>query len=113
MTAFERIKTESRCFVTCPITLWTKLLRHKSETTTSQPSLRRVGSMDDQPEPIQANTNTPAVPMFDADDLTQIAKFLDALLEADIANKSNERKQGNEGVLSHSSNSNFSLEPIG
>ena len=69
--------------------------------------------MDDQQEPFQASPDTLDVPVLDADDLTQIAKFLDALLEADIANKSNERKQGNEGVLSHSSNSNFSLEPIG
>lgn len=69
--------------------------------------------MDNQPEPIQVSPDTPAVPVLDTDDLTQIAKFLDALLEADIANKSNEGKQGNESVLSHSSNSNFSLEPMG
>lgn len=69
--------------------------------------------MDDQQEPFQVSPDTPDVPVLDTDDLTQIAKFLDALLEADIANKRNERKQGNESVLSHSSNSNFSLEPIG
>jgi len=69
--------------------------------------------MDDQTEPIQANNDTPDVPMLDADDLTQIAKFLDALLEADIANKSNERKQGNEEVLSHSSNGSLAFEPVG
>ena len=65
--------------------------------------------MVNQTEPIQVNTDTPAVPVFDTDDLTQIAKFLDALLEADIANKSNERKQGNEEVLSHSSNDSLTL----
>lgn len=97
----------------CLITLWTNLLQHKSETTTSQPSLRKVGSMVNQTEPIQANTDTPAVSVFDTDDLTQIAKFLDALLEADIANKSNERKQENEEVLSHSSNDSLTLEPVG
>ena len=69
--------------------------------------------MVNQTEPIQANTDTPVVPAFDTDDLTQIAKFLDALLEADIANKSNERKQGNEEVLSHSSNDSLTLEPVG
>jgi len=69
--------------------------------------------MDDQTEPIQANNDTPDVPMLDADDLTQIAKFLDALLEADMTNKSNERKQGNEEVLSHSSNGSLAFEPVG
>ena len=62
-----------------------------------------VGSMDSQLKPPQANADTQEVPELDADDLTQIAKFLDALLEADIANKSNERKQDNEGFLSHPS----------
>jgi len=69
--------------------------------------------MVNQTESIQVNTDTPAVPVFDTDDLTQIAKFLDALLEADIANKSNERKQGDEEVLSHSSNDSLTLESVG
>ena len=59
-----------------------------------------VDSMDSQLKPSQASTDTLQVSELDADDLTQIAKFLDALLEADIANKSNERKQGNEDFLS-------------
>lgn len=62
-----------------------------------------VDSMDSQLKPSQASTDTLQVSVLDADDLTQIAKFLDALLEADIANKSNERKQGNEDFLSYPS----------
>lgn len=69
--------------------------------------------MNDQQEPIQENTDTQAVPVFDEDDLTQIAKFLDALLEVDMTNKSNERKQSNESVLSHSSGNKLQFEPMG
>jgi len=69
--------------------------------------------MDDQQELIQESTDTQAVPMFDEDDLTQIAKFLDALLEVDMTNKSNERKQSNESVLSHSSGNNLQFESMG
>lgn len=69
--------------------------------------------MNDQQEPIQENTDTQAVPVFDEDDLTQIAKFLDALLEVDMTNKSNERKRSNESVLSHSSGNNLQFEPMG
>ena len=72
-----------------------------------------VGSMDSQLKPSQASADTLQVPELDADDLTQIAKFLDALLEADMTNKSNERKQSSESVLSHNSGSNFSFEPMG
>ena len=72
-----------------------------------------VGCMNDQQEPIQENTDTQAVPVFDEDDLTQIAKFLDALLEVDMTNKSNERKRSNESVLSHSSGNNLQFEPMG
>lgn len=62
-----------------------------------------VGSMESQLKPSQASADTLEVSALDADDLTQIAKFLDALLEADIANKSNKRKQDNEGFLSYPS----------
>lgn len=50
-----------------------------------------VDSMDSQLKPSQASTDT-----------LQVSE-LDALLEADIANKSNERKQGNEDFLSYPS----------
>jgi hypothetical protein len=51
--------------------------------------------------------------VLDEDEQFQLAKFLDALLEADMTNKSNERKQSSESVLSHIGGSNFSFEPMG
>lgn len=70
--------------------------------------------MDNQiePKPIQAVIDEPEL-VLDEDEQFQLAKFLDALLEADMTNKSNERKQSNESVVSHSSGSNFSFEPMG
>lgn len=44
-----------------------------------------VGSMNNQQEPIQANSDTQAVPVFDTDELQQLAKFLDALMEAEFS----------------------------
>ncbi len=41
--------------------------------------------MNAQQEPIPKETDTLAVPVFDADELKQLAKFLDALMEADFA----------------------------
>lgn len=65
-----------------------------------------------EPKPAQAVNDEPEL-VLDEDDLTQIAKFLDALLEVDMTNKSNERKQSNESVLSHSSGNNLQFEPLG
>lgn len=59
-----------------------------------------------KPKPTQAVTNEPEL-VLDEDDLMKIAKFLDALLEVDMTNKSNERKQNNESVLSHNSSNNL------
>lgn len=44
-----------------------------------------VGSMNNQQEPVIDNTDTPTVPVFDADELKQLAKFLDALMEAELS----------------------------
>lgn len=70
--------------------------------------------MDNQIEP---KTNTAVIDepvlVLDEDEQFQLAKFLDALLEADMSNKSNERKQSSESVLSHNSGSNSSFEPMG
>jgi hypothetical protein len=70
--------------------------------------------MDNQIEP---KTNTAVIDepvlVLDEDEQFQLAKFLDALLEADMSNKNNERKQSSESVLSHSSGSNSSFEPMG
>ena len=49
-------------------------------------------SKPNEPKPAQAVIDEPTLEL-DEDDLTQIAKFLDALLEADMTNKSNERKR--------------------
>lgn len=70
--------------------------------------------MDNQiePKPNTAVIDEPEL-VLDEDEQFQLAKFLDALLEADMTNKSNERKQSSEGVLSHNSGSNFSFEPMG
>ncbi len=70
--------------------------------------------MDNQIEP---KTNTAVIDepvlVLDEDEQFQLAKFLDALLEADMSNKSNEREQSSESVLSHNSGSNSSFEPMG
>jgi hypothetical protein len=70
--------------------------------------------MDNQiePKPNTAVIDEPEL-VLDEDEQFQLAKFLDALLEADMTNKSNERKQSSESVLSHNSGSNFSFEPMG
>lgn len=70
--------------------------------------------MDNQIEP-KLNTAVIDEPelVLDEDEQFQLAKFLDALLEADMTNKSNERKQSSESVLSHTIGSNFSFEPMG
>lgn len=65
-----------------------------------------------EPRPAQAVIDEPEL-VLDEDERLQLAKFLDALLEADMTNKSNERKQSSESVLSHNSDSNFSFEPMG
>ena len=65
-----------------------------------------------EPRPAQAVIDEPEL-VLDEDEQFQLAKFLDALLEADMTNKSNERKQSSESVLSHNSGSNFSFEPMG
>ena len=70
--------------------------------------------MDNQiePKPNTAVIDEPEL-VLDEDEQFQLAKFLDALLEADMTNKSNERKQGNESVLSHTSGNNLQVEPMG
>lgn len=47
--------------------------------------------MNSQQEPALANADTPAVPVFDTDELNNLAKFLDVLLEVDMDQKRNER----------------------
>lgn len=47
--------------------------------------------MNDQQEPVLARPNTPDVPVLDADELSNLTKFLDALLEVDMELKRNER----------------------
>lgn len=64
-----------------------------------------------EPKPTLAVDNKPAL-ILDNDEQIQLAKFLDALLEADMTNKSNGRKRSNESVLSHSSGNNPQLEPV-
>jgi len=70
--------------------------------------------MDNQiePKPNIAVIDEPEL-VLDEDEQFQLAKFLDALLEADMTNKSNERKRSNESVLLHSSGNNIQLEPMG
>ncbi|MGB3023198.1 MAG: hypothetical protein WBB39_00120 [Candidatus Saccharimonadales bacterium] len=70
--------------------------------------------MDNQiePKPNSAVIYEPEL-VLDEDEQFNLAKFLDALLEADMTNKSNERRQSSESVLSHTSGSNFSFEPMG
>lgn len=69
-------------------------------------------SKPNEPKPAQAVNDEPVVALDD-DERLQLAKFLDALLEADMTNKSNERKRSNESVLSHNSGNNLQLEPMG
>ena len=49
-------------------------------------------SKPNEPELAQAVNNEPVMALDD-DERLQLAKFLDALLEADMTNKSNERKR--------------------
>lgn len=49
-------------------------------------------SKPNEPKPAQAVNDEPVM-VLDKDEQIQLAKFLDALLEADMTNKSNERKQ--------------------
>jgi hypothetical protein len=65
-----------------------------------------------EPKPAQAVIDEPEL-VLDEDEQFQLAKFLDALLEADMTNKSNERKQSSESVLSHNSGSNLQYEQMG
>jgi len=70
--------------------------------------------MDNQlePKPAQAVNDEPEL-VLDEDDLTQIAKFLDALLEVDMTNKSNERNKHNENNnLPNNRESNLQFEPM-
>ena len=69
-------------------------------------------SKPNEPKPAQAVNDEPTL-VLDDDERLQLAKFLDALLEADMTNKSNERKQSNESVLSHNSGNNLQFEPMG
>lgn len=41
--------------------------------------------MNNQQEQVQPSTDTLAVPVLDADELKQLAKFLDALMEAELS----------------------------
>ena len=49
-------------------------------------------------QPIQAVNDEPEL-VLDADELQQLAKFLDALLEVDLANQHNARIYQNGGTL--------------
>ena len=80
-------------------TLWTNLLRNKTKTATSTLDVGIVGSMNDQQEPVQTSPDTPAVPVLDTDELNNLAKFLDALLEVDMELKRNERVSTNDNYL--------------
>lgn len=63
-------------------------------------------------KPTQAVNNELEL-VLNEDDLTQIAKFLDALLEVDMTNKSNERDKRNEkNILSRNIDSNLQFEPM-
>lgn len=85
--------------MTANITLWTNLLRNKTKTATSTLDIGIVGSMNDQQEPVQTSPDTPAVPVLDTDELNNLAKFLDALLEVDMELKRNERVSTNGNYL--------------
>ncbi len=85
--------------MTANITLWTNLLRNKTKTATSTLDVGIVGSMNDQQEPVQTSPDTPAVPVLDTDELNNLAKFLDALLEVDMELKRNERVSTNDNYL--------------
>ncbi len=55
----------------------------------------------------------PNEPALNQDELEQLAKFLDALLEVDMTNKSNERNKRNEkNILSRSIDSSLQFKPI-
>ena len=41
--------------------------------------------MNSQQEPAIDNIDTPAVPVYEPDELKQLAKFLDALIEAELS----------------------------
>ena len=77
--------------MTAYITLWTNLLRNKTKTATSPLGIGIVGSMSDQQEPVPVSPDTPAVPVLDTDELNNLAKFLDVLLEVDMELRRNER----------------------
>ena len=85
--------------MTANVTLWTNLLRNKTKTATSTLDVGIVGSMNDQQEPVQTIPDTPAVPVLDTDELNNLAKFLDALLEVDMELKRNERVSTNGNYL--------------
>ena len=85
--------------MTAKITLWTNLLRNKTKTATTPLDIGIVGSMNDQQELVSASQHTPAVPMLDTDELNNLAKFLDALLEVDMEVKRNERVSANDNYL--------------
>lgn len=85
--------------MTAKITLWTNSLRNKTKTATSPLDVGIVGSMNDQQEPVPASPDTPVVPVLDTDELNNLAKFLDALLEVDMELKRNERVRTNGNYL--------------
>lgn len=85
--------------MTAKIALWTNLLRNKTKTATTPLDIGIVGSMNDQQEPVPANPDTPAVPVLDTDELNNLAKFLDALLEVDMEVKRNEGVSTNDNYL--------------
>lgn len=85
--------------MTAKITLWTNLLRNKTKTATTPLDIGIVGSMNDQQELVSTSQHTPAVPVLDTDELNNLAKFLDALLEVDMEVKRNERVSANDNYL--------------
>lgn len=50
-------------------------------------------------EPVETSPDTPAVPVLDTDELNNLAKFLDALLEVDMEVKRNEGVSINDNYL--------------
>jgi hypothetical protein len=50
-------------------------------------------------EPVETSPDTPAVPVLDTDELNNLAKFLDALLEVDMEVKRNEGVSTNDNYL--------------
>ena len=49
-------------------------------------------SKPNEPQPVQADDDEPVMVLHE-DERLQLAKFLDALLEADMTNKNNERQR--------------------